>query len=94
MIDGERSFAVFLYAEIQWTTGDASGGENGLGGTPANAGINAGDGTRHFSVPGALSDAIINITNTSNIGMPGVWVFRTDGDSISQPGGSYTTKIK
>ena len=40
------SFAIFLYPQdgINWTTGDASGGKDGLGGTPAQAGINAGDG--------------------------------------------------
>ena len=71
------SFVSFLYAdgEIQWTTGDASGGSGGLGGTPASAGFNAGDGI-HFTIPGSLSDDIINITDTSNVGIPGVWMFQ------------------
>jgi len=36
----------FLYAdgEIQWTTGDASGGSGGLGGISALAGFNTGTG--------------------------------------------------
>ncbi|HOH46599.1 MAG TPA: FlgD immunoglobulin-like domain containing protein [Candidatus Cloacimonadota bacterium] len=34
----------FSYGEMAWTTGDASGGTNGLGGTPATVGVNAGDG--------------------------------------------------
>jgi len=29
---------------MQWTTGDASGGQNGFGGTPATVGLNKGDG--------------------------------------------------
>ena len=33
--DGMETYAIFLYAdgEIQWTTGDADGGTNGLGET-------------------------------------------------------------
>jgi len=34
----------FRYEAINWTTGDASGGSNGLGGTVARAGFSAGDG--------------------------------------------------
>jgi len=39
---GFESFTIFLYADgrIQWTTGDNSGGDDGLGGTEALAGIN------------------------------------------------------
>ena len=36
--------AQFRYQQLQWTTGDASDGVNGLGGTPAQAGWDAGDG--------------------------------------------------
>ncbi|MDD5407248.1 MAG: PKD domain-containing protein [Candidatus Cloacimonas acidaminovorans] len=34
----------FSYADMQWTTGDASGGQNGFGGVPATVGLNKGDG--------------------------------------------------
>jgi hypothetical protein len=34
----------FRYDRLEWTTGDASGGTNGLGGTPAQAGFDAGIG--------------------------------------------------
>ena len=33
------------YADMQWTTGSASGGSGGFGGTAATAGINKGDGS-------------------------------------------------
>ena len=33
------------YGEMEWTTGDASGGSLGFGGTPANVGANRGNGT-------------------------------------------------
>ncbi|MEF3694345.1 MAG: nidogen-like domain-containing protein [Candidatus Cloacimonadota bacterium] len=35
----------FSYGDMAWTTGDASGGTDGLGGEPATVGVNAGDGT-------------------------------------------------
>jgi Nidogen-like len=34
----------FCYDDMQWTTGDASNGVNGFGGTPATVGVNKGDG--------------------------------------------------
>ena len=66
-----------MYAEgrMQWTTGDNSGGSNGLGGTEALAGINAGDSISHVTVSESLTPNIINITRTSNVGIPGVWMF-------------------
>ena len=33
--NGRHSFVIFNYGVITWTTGTASGGINGLGGTPA-----------------------------------------------------------
>ena len=44
----------FRYNQLNWTTGNASGGINGLGGTPAQAGYDAGDGV-HFAT---LTDII------------------------------------
>ena len=69
---------MFLYADgrIQWTTGDDSGGFNGIGGTEALAGINAGDGVNSVTIPGSLTPDIINITQTSNVNIPGVWMFK------------------
>lgn len=80
---------MFLYADegIQWTTGDdcPSGGVNGLGGIPAQVGFNAGDGAHFFTVPESQTTAVINISMTSNIGVPGVWVFQVNGDEIRAP---------
>jgi len=75
-----ESFVIFLYADgrIQWTTGGNSGGFRGLGGTEALAGINAGDGLRFETLPGSLTTGIINIDKTSNVGTPGVWIFKVD----------------
>ena len=72
-----------MYAdgEIQWTTGSASSGVDGLGGQSAQVGFNVGDG-RHTVIPASRTDAIINITHTSNVGTPGMWVFRVDGEDV------------
>ncbi len=40
----------FCYGEMQWTTGDASSGTGGFGGSPATVGVNKGDGTHYFQV--------------------------------------------
>ena len=75
-----ESFVIFLYADggIRWTTGDRSGGFRGFGGNKALAGINAGDGFRFEILPGSLTTGIINIDKTSNVGTPGIWIFRID----------------
>ena len=41
---GLNKNVAFSYAIMSWTTGDASGGVGGFGGTPATVGINKGDG--------------------------------------------------
>lgn len=38
------------YGDMEWTTGDASNGENGFGGAPATAGVNKGDGESYALV--------------------------------------------
>ncbi|MFN0008848.1 MAG: nidogen-like domain-containing protein [Planctomycetota bacterium] len=40
----------FCYGDMQWTTGDASGGIGGFGGTAATVGANAGDGVNFFQI--------------------------------------------
>ena len=78
--NGLNSSIIFLYADngIQWTTGDASGGTDGFGGTAAQAGLNAGDGVRFALIPGSRTQDILNISMTSNVGIPGTWVFQVD----------------
>ena len=70
---------MFLYGNLQWTTGDSSGGSSGLNGTEALVGISAGDGRRNsITVPGSITPNITNVINTSNIGIPGMWMFKVD----------------
>jgi gliding motility-associated-like protein len=52
----------FCYGDMQWTTGDASGGGGtGFGGVPSTVGVNKGDGINYiqigrFDAPGAAYD--------------------------------------
>lgn len=55
----------FLYGDMQWTTGTASSGTGGFGGTPATVGINRGDGINYyqlgqFDAPGFAYDGPFN----------------------------------
>ena len=73
------SFVIFHYSdgEAQWTTGD---------GDIYQVGFNAGDGNRFYTIPGLGMDALINnISMTSNIGVPGKWIFQVDGEEIQLP---------
>ena len=40
----------FCYGDMQWTTGDASSGIAGFGGSAATVGVNKGDGVNYFQV--------------------------------------------
>lgn len=69
---------MYLYADglIQWTSSDDSGGVNGLGGNAARVGFSASDNSNFFTVPESGTAEIINITQTSNVNIPGTWMFR------------------
>ena len=78
--DGQFSFTIFLYPRggIQWTTGDASGGINGLGGIPAQVGFNAGDGICFYAINSSRTDDVINVDEMSNVMKPGICVYRVE----------------
>ncbi|NXV81813.1 TECTA protein, partial [Atlantisia rogersi] len=83
--DTRLSFIILNYWDIQWTTGAASDGdpETGLGGTPAHAGFNSGDATHYYNIPGSETPAILNVTQTSNVNVPGRWVFQVDDFKVT-----------
>ena len=70
-----------MYADggIQWTTGDASGGEGGFGGTPAQAGFDSGNGVDFTVINGSFTDNIVNIDKISNVDIPGLFIFQVNG---------------
>lgn len=47
--DPAGDIVAFVYRDMQWTTGDASGGTGGFGGSPAQIGFDSGDGTNFLS---------------------------------------------
>jgi len=55
----------FNYDKIEWETGDASGGSNGFGGTPAAVGYTAGTGApgTAFDMPGSRSAGAFRDSN-------------------------------
>lgn len=84
----------FNYDLIQWETGDASGGTNGLGGTSVAAGFNAGSGNAagtyyQFAgslVNGALIDGGPNsLTAGTNNGVTGQYLFTVRGGQVIVP---------
>ena len=54
-------------------------------------GINSGDGVRFFSHPDSLTPQLFNISDTSNIDTPGVWLFRVDGEGVISRGCNITS---
>ena len=76
-INVEGDFDItFRYENIDWTTGNASGGSNGLGGTLARAGYSAGNGVDYFELPQSGDQAaLLALESTSNVGVPGTFVF-------------------
>ncbi|XP_048358241.1 sushi, nidogen and EGF-like domain-containing protein 1 [Sphaerodactylus townsendi] len=83
--DGHISFIMLNYGDIQWTTGAASGGDRrtGLGGISAQAGFNSGDDKNYYSIPGSRTAHIIDIPKTSNVHVPGRWVFQVDDFKVT-----------
>lgn len=75
---GAGNFDVeFRYDRLEWTTGSASGGVNGLGGVQAQAGYDAGDGVNYFTLPGSRTAQVLDLADASNIDAttPGLWSF-------------------
>ena len=60
-------------ADLQWTTGDNSGNIEAL------AGFSAGDNINFHTISGSRTPEIINITRTSNVDIPGTWIFKIGG---------------
>src|SRR5262249_11547069 len=81
----------------EWTTGEASGGVAGhcstppeRGCVPTQAGFDAGDRVNYFALPGSLTEAVLNLCTTSNVGTPGVWRFRIRGGELPCTGSGDT----
>ena len=80
--DAVLSYVIFRYGEVQWTTGDKSGGSGGFGGSEAVVGFNVGDRINYVSVIGSGMPEIVDIETQTNVMTPGVFMFRTDNPQI------------
>lgn len=72
----------FRYSKLEWTTGDYSGGVNGLGGNAAVAGWNAGAELNSFSLIGSGTPNVLGLVNSSNVGTDGVWRFQVRSQEL------------
>lgn len=77
----------FRYEDINWTTGNASNGSGGLGGTVARAGWSSGNGTDFSELSSAGNQAaMLNLENTSNVGVSGLYRFEVrNGQVVDVP---------
>jgi hypothetical protein len=64
--DGYASYTIYNYGQLSWY-------ENGK----SYALYNGGDGIKYLILPGSLTNDILKLTNLSNIGIPGKWVFNS-----------------
>ncbi|MGI8526880.1 MAG: nidogen-like domain-containing protein, partial [Pseudolabrys sp.] len=91
--EGSGDFEIiFRYSNINWLTGDASGGSGGLGGSIARAGFSAGDNVygHYFELPQSGNSAgMLNLESTAgNTGSAGAWVFRVSNGVVDGIGGA------
>ncbi len=72
--DGQLSFVTFLYDDIQWSDDNALAGIY-LVMLPV------------VKIPGSDSDnRSLILTNTSNVNVPGMWMYRVDSNVFMPPG--------
>ena len=72
-----QSYIIFLYDQLEWTTGDASGGRTGFGGTSARAGINGNGGlvVNAITIYGSGTRGLTTkLTLDTNCGQRGIYV--------------------
>ena len=93
---GVANFDIYLnYDAIQWETGSADEGVNGLGGTSASAGFNAGlpenpTGTYYELAGSQVNGAFLDggpeaLASGSNVGVPGQFVFAVRSGQVEVP---------
>ena len=91
---GAGNFDIYFnYNQVQWETGDVSGGSGGLGGTSAAAGYSNGTGAAGTFgqlagslVPGALLDGgVDSLTAGTNDGVIGQYMFQVRNGSVITP---------
>uniref|UniRef100_A0AC35TMA4 AMOP domain-containing protein n=1 Tax=Rhabditophanes sp. KR3021 TaxID=114890 RepID=A0AC35TMA4_9BILA len=90
--DEIRSYCIFNYAHINWTSSNSAGALQGRGGLQsAIAGFNGGNGTGWSPLPYSGEGRILKLQEFSNVGVPGRWIYRIDEQII--PGGCSNESV-
>ena len=95
--DSSSSFVIFLYADLQWAFADpklAGMGSASGSGSADEISLSLGFGIVGFlgpglsgsQLPGSGSSDILELNTTSNVGRPGLWIFRVDGEEVISGG--------
>lgn len=83
---GNGNFDItYIYEDINWVTGDASGGRNGLGGSVARAGFSAGDGQNYYEFYfSGNQNFMLNLEDNYLAGAnePGIWNFSVESGAV------------
>lgn len=85
-VDNKGNFdIIFRYESINWTTGNASGGSSGLGGTVARAGYSTGDGSSWYELAqSGFQDSMLALESTAgNTGVSGYYKFSVRSGSAA-----------
>lgn len=88
---GAGNFDIYFnYDQIQWETGGASGGSNGLGGFSARAGYSNGTAGNSYELPGSgVNGAFLDTNGTtglihnSNVGVNGRYLFTVRNGNVT-----------
>lgn len=76
--NGLHSFTIFNYEKLTWPNQNIF--------KRVQAGFNAGDGVNFYALNESFTDAVVNISEISNVGIKGKWIFRVDSANITLGG--------
>ncbi|KRY79113.1 Uncharacterized protein T4A_5977 [Trichinella pseudospiralis] len=83
LTDEIRSYTIFNYATLNWTSSTDAGSLRGRGGyQSAIAGFNGGNGTGFTAMPYSARGEIFKLATFSSVSVPGRWMYRVDEEII------------
>jgi len=68
--DGVYSFIVYNYGPMEWPNNSVN--------KSVQVGFNSGGSGTYYTFANSFSTKINSVANTSNVDMPGRWIFRSD----------------
>ena len=77
--DGEMSFVILHYGDIQWWVPGTFVGFI--------------DRSREFAIPPSAAETILDIETASNVGVPGLYIYRVDQRDIIDPRNNFRGKL-